>query len=151
MESLLDSVIAETERARGGAVIVSEEHDTGKVTVEESAITSALRGGAGVWDASEYGISAVEVAKRLERAITKRENLLADLCERYDSERCGIGGMRGTGWAAWNAVTEAVDHGTLGGRTTGEDKASRKFESVLTGGGDEVKQVAFEMVKQLAS
>ncbi len=51
--------------------------------------------------------------------------------------------MRGTGWAAFNAVTEAADHGKLGGRYIGneDEKASRRLESVVDGRADEVKQV----------
>jgi hypothetical protein len=68
--------------------------------------------------------------------------------DRYESKNNGIQDMRGTGWAALNAVTEAADHGKLGGRYTGNDdeKASRRFESVVDGRADEVKQVAFEQV-----
>jgi hypothetical protein len=43
-----------------------------------------------------------------------------------------------------NAVTESADHGKLGGRQTGADKASRRFESVVNGAADEVKQVAYQ-------
>ena len=88
--------------------------------------------------------------KRFNKAIEKRSDLLEELCNRYDSEKNGIGGMRGTGWAAFNAVTEAADHGKLGGRTVGTDKASRRFESVLNGAADDVKQIAYQQVMALA-
>jgi phage/plasmid-like protein (TIGR03299 family) len=87
---------------------------------------------------------------RVQREIDKRESLMEDILSRYDSEKNGIGGMRGTAWSAFNAVTESADHGKLGGRQTGAEKASRRFESVLTGAADEVKQVAYETVRAMA-
>jgi len=87
--------------------------------------------------------------KEYERKIDNRVATLEDILERYDSERCGTGGMRGTAWAAFNAVTESADHGTLGGKVQGKDadtKLSRRFESVVSGRADEVKQTAYEMV-----
>jgi hypothetical protein len=75
------------------------------------------------------------------------------MLNRYESERCGMNGQRGTAWAALNAVTEAADHGTLGGRFQGSEnaKASRRFESILSGSSDEVKQVAYQNALALAS
>jgi len=91
-------------------------------------------------------------AAEFSREIDKRKSLLDELLERYEGERCGIGGMRGSGWAAFNAVTEAADHGKLGGRYVGsnDDRKSRRFESIINGPADEVKQVAFEQVMNLA-
>jgi phage/plasmid-like protein (TIGR03299 family) len=89
--------------------------------------------------------------KRFQRAIDKRENLLEELAERYDSERCGVGGIRGSAWAALQAATESADFGGLGGRQVGRDKKSRRFESVLTGDADAVKQIAYEKVLRRAN
>jgi phage/plasmid-like protein (TIGR03299 family) len=85
--------------------------------------------------------------KRAAREIENRRNVLEDILTRYDSERCGVGGIRGTQWAAFNAVTEHADHrrpGRLIG--TPEAQASRRFESVIRGDADELKQTAFEML-----
>lgn len=92
-------------------------------------------------------------AARIQRQIDKRHSHLDDLWTRYESEKNGLGGMRGTGWAALNAVTESANHGNLAGRVTGDaaTKRSRRFESVINGAADEVMQVAFEQVMQLAS
>jgi phage/plasmid-like protein (TIGR03299 family) len=92
-------------------------------------------------------------AKSFERKIERRGELLADMLERYESERCGLNGQRGTAWAALNAVTESADHGPLGGRFVGSDtaKASRRFESILTGDADDVKQIAFDKALALAN
>lgn len=87
--------------------------------------------------------------KRFERQIKQRQVTLEDLIERYESERCANG--RGTAWSAFNAVTESADHGKLGGRQKGDDKSSRRFESVINGRADEIKQVAYEMVMAQAN
>lgn len=73
-----------------------------------------------------------------------RGEILADLVARYESERCQVNGIAGTLWAAMNAVTEHADYSN-GKRHVGtaEAQASRKFESVLSGDADELKQVAY--------
>lgn len=86
-------------------------------------------------------------AKKIQAEIDRRKNLLDDILNRYDSEKCGTNGMRGTVWAGFNAVTEAADHGRryIG---TQEAKESRRFESVLTGDADELKQAAMVVAQQ---
>ncbi len=81
MLSLLDSILDAHE---SGASVLSEEHDTGKIAVETGAITQALAGVAGVWDASEYGISAAEVQARIDAASTPeaKERVLVELRQR---------------------------------------------------------------------
>lgn len=89
--------------------------------------------------------------KKFERQIETRKELLEDMLHRYESERCGINGMRGTVWAGLNAVTEHADHNKIT-RYTGSDhaRASRRFESVLSGDADELKQVAYTAARTLA-
>lgn len=84
--------------------------------------------------------------KKLQKKIDKREKVLEEILERYEGERCGFGDMRGTAWAGFNAVTEYADHSKQG-RKVGdeEERASRRFESVLIGEMDNMKQVAYEM------
>jgi phage/plasmid-like protein (TIGR03299 family) len=80
------------------------------------------------------------IAKKIER----RGEILDDILERYESERCGIGSIRGTAWAAFNAVTEHADHAKVGRQASDlETRASRRFESTLTGDADDMKQVAY--------
>lgn len=76
--------------------------------------------------------------------IERREEALEDILERYDSERCGVGGIRGSAWAALNAVTEHVDHTGRRQRGTQEERYSRRWEDALLGAGDELKQAALE-------
>ena len=52
-------------------------------------------------------------------------------------------GVKGTAWAAWNAVTEYVDH------HTGND-ARRRMESSWWGDGAKVKSRAFELALEMA-
>lgn len=87
------------------------------------------------------------LVKQFTRQIKARENMLEDILDRYDSERC----QKGTVWGAYNAVSETADHGTWH-RYVGENKDSRRFESILTGDADDLKQVAWQTaVKTLAN
>jgi phage/plasmid-like protein (TIGR03299 family) len=76
-----------------------------------------------------------------ERHQDKRREMLAEIMERYEAGRCH---PAGTAWAAFNAVTEFADHNEQGrqrGDTT--TRLSRRFESILSGERDDLKQVAF--------
>lgn len=85
--------------------------------------------------------------REFEREIEKRENMLKEILQRYEGERNGIGGIRGTQWAAFNAVTEYADH-TKPLRQMGSEteRLSRKFESVINGDADKIKQYAYELL-----
>ena len=58
--------------------------------------------------------------------------------------------MRGTAWSAFNAVTESADHAKIGTRRVGtlDDQRSRRFENVLAGNADEMKQAAFALASK---
>lgn len=90
--------------------------------------------------------------KSYQRAITEWADYLGDILQRYENERCGIGGARGTAWAALNAVTEHADHWT-GGRKIGTqgERDGRRMESILTGERDEMKQAALTQALALAN
>jgi phage/plasmid-like protein (TIGR03299 family) len=79
------------------------------------------------------------------REIERRGDILEQMVKAHEDRKNGLGGMRGTLWGTLNAVTQAADHGGVF-RYTGseEDRAGRKFESILTGPADELKQAAFE-------
>lgn len=104
--------------------------------------------------AASLRVSEIErelARKRIQRQIEHREALLNDMIERYDSERCGVGGIRGTKWAAFNAVTESFDHRKPRREVGSEqDRLSRRFESVLDGDADQVKQTAYQMLTMKA-
>lgn len=101
-------------------------------------------------------VQTSEVQQRLEkhyrRAIKARQNVLDDILNRHESERCGTNGTRGSAWSALNAVTEHADH-YRGGRQVGtwDERNSRLFESILNGERDELKQVALTQALALAN
>ena len=85
--------------------------------------------------------------KQFEAAAERRRDILSDILNRYESGTNGVGGMRGTAWSAFNAVTESADHAKIGTRRVGtlDDQRSRRFENVLAGSADEMKQAAFTL------
>jgi len=90
--------------------------------------------------------------KSYQRAISERSDLLGDILQRYENERSGLGGARGTAWGALNAVTEHADHWT-GGRKVGtqQERDGRRMESILTGERDGMKQAALASALALAN
>lgn len=85
--------------------------------------------------------------KTLERKLARRGEIMEDMLQRYESERCH---PRGSVWAALNAVTEHADHGN-GRRQIGtqDAKLSRRFESILTGEADAMKQEAYQQASAM--
>lgn len=85
--------------------------------------------------------------KQFQAAAERRRDILSDIIHRYESSTNGINGMRGTAWSAFNAVTESADHAKIGTRRVGtlDDQRSRRFENVLAGTADEMKQAAFSL------
>lgn len=84
------------------------------------------------------------LVRKCQRDIEGRGDILQDIIERHDSDRCK--NIRGTGWGVFNALTEHADHNTLGKYHKKEPLAeqSRRFESTLLGAANEMKQVALE-------
>lgn len=74
---------------------------------------------------------------------TKPSRVLVEMSERFEGPLNTIGTMRGTLWAAYNAVTESIDHG---GRS-GELEA--RANSLLFGPGATRKIKALELAKTL--
>jgi phage/plasmid-like protein (TIGR03299 family) len=130
-EGLLDAVLSATSEKRWCS---KEDADKG-ADVLAAAVAK-----------TEAGQNYELLRAAAQRRIDSRKSIIEDILERYESPTNGIGGMRGTGWAAFNAVTESADHGELASRHVGKDKASRRFESVIAGPADTIKQIAFEQV-----
>ncbi len=87
---------------------------------------------------------AIEAAeKRLAKLHRRKDGLLDEVLEMYHSPTGD--GAQGTAWGAYNAISESADHGSLAAprRGSDEDKLSRRFESVLDGAADEIKQLAW--------
>src|SRR5262245_23602757 len=85
--------------------------------------------------------------KARERIEEQKKNALEDILKRYESERCT---PRGSLWAAFNAVTEHADHQTKERQSRREEtRLSRRFDSILTGEADELKQAAYSQALAL--
>lgn len=85
--------------------------------------------------------------KKFQAEIDRRKGVLDDILARYDGARCGVAGLRGTAWSAFNAVTEYADHNQPKRQVgTAEQRLSRRFESVINGDADRVKQTAYELL-----
>lgn len=80
--------------------------------------------------------------RKYQNAFVKRKDILSDIITRYESETCG-GSIKNTAWAALNAVTEHADHSRLWSKNTNENT---RFESVLRGQAQEIKEVALEQI-----
>ena len=93
------------------------------------------------------------VRKSFEKKIERRGEILEEILNRHESERCGINGIRGSAWGCLNAVTEYCDHGKLKQRQVGDEESrlSRRFESSLVGDADEIKQIAFSKALEYAN
>ena len=90
-------------------------------------------------DVTEAGLELAR--KEFSKKIERRAGVLDDILGIYESERCE---PKGTLWASWNAVTESADHRKPGRQSKdAELRASRRFESVLVGDADELKQAAY--------
>lgn len=81
-----------------------------------------------------------ESVKTYEKQIKARRTVLDDILTRYETSRCT---PRGTAWAAYNAVSEHADHAPTRQRGSDADRMSRRWESVLVGDADEMKQLAW--------
>jgi phage/plasmid-like protein (TIGR03299 family) len=92
------------------------------------------------------------LVKSYTRKIEERGSVLDDILNRFEQDRTGLGGARGTAWAALNAVTEHADH-WVGGRKVGTqgERDGRRMESILTGERDELKQTALTAALALAN
>ncbi len=100
-------------------------------------------------DALAAAIATTEAERELARKsfaakIERRGEILDDILSRYESEKCGVNGMRGTVWAGFNAVTESADYNRIGRQTQDETlRLTRRMESNLNGDSDELKQAAY--------
>jgi phage/plasmid-like protein (TIGR03299 family) len=91
-----------------------------------------------------------EIIQVYDEKVEKRQSVLDEILERYERQQNGIGGIRGTAWSAFNAVTEYADHGRRYRGST-EDRESRRFEQVLYGEQDDLKQSALSVAMAMAN
>jgi phage/plasmid-like protein (TIGR03299 family) len=89
--------------------------------------------------------------RQFDRELTARNAAFTDIMERYEGERCNANGIGGTAWAVLNAVTEHADYSSMRRKVGSDDsQTSRRFESILNGDRDEMKQIALSHAKALA-
>src|SRR5262245_24786901 len=123
MRTLLDEMLESHSPPAGGARIVSEQHDLGKINTGGDpndptgikARIASFRAG-GPWDAAEYGISREEQITRLEAADTpeKQAEAMQELQARA-IRRAGLDTSRGkvaaafAGKPAWHGLGTLFD------------------------------------------
>ena len=81
---------------------------------------------------------------------TRRAKARASILSNFTDDPQNIDGVRGTAWAAFNAITQHVDHNSgYKGKNT-EAKAEARMDSVLFGANARLKTNALKAVMQVA-
>lgn len=79
--------------------------------------------------------------KAFDRKIERRGEVLQDIMNRYESPTC----PNDTAWDCLNAVTEHTTHNRIGRqRGSEQERAERRFESIVYGERDDMNQVALQ-------
>ena len=78
------------------------------------------------------------------------QKILAQLYANFDNERNTLPGIRHTAWAAYNAVSEYVDHQSRVTGNSSDAKADNRLCSIWFGTGSKIKQRAYEQALALA-
>lgn len=120
--------------------------------VLEISAADAAKGSSALARALNISTAEQELkAKSIEKQISRRKEVLADILDRYEGPKNGVNGMRGSVWSAFNAITEHADHSRPSRQASNvEDRQSRRFESIINGPADEMKQVAYTQALALA-
>ena len=95
-----------------------------------------------------YFIDALNLTFNDEGDLTTRSsNMLKSVTELLGNENNTLNGMAGTAWAAYNAVTEAIDHNFT--RLANGNVSEKRMESALFGTYSRTKQKAFVKALEL--
>jgi hypothetical protein len=87
-----------------------------------------------------------------ERAMKHRRDVRAKMKDLfYLDRRQQLGPIRQSAWAAFNAVTQFVDHQAERRGGTAKDRAERGFYSVMLGAGHDSKQAAWTAAVEMFS
>jgi len=81
----------------------------------------------------------------------RNRKIVDDILANYGNERNALPGVEGTAWAAYNAVSEWVDHQRTYRSSTTTRRADAKLQSVWFGSGNAIKQQAYSAALALAS
>jgi len=133
--------ISEAQRALGLAVRFFDEfadlaNHLAKVSVKDKAVKRFIE--------SLYPKSDDETKER------KNERIRDIVFRRYSKGRANqLKGIRGTAWAAYNAVAEHVDHGRRVRGTDDEDRTRNRFASAAFGFGAMLKRQALSLAQEV--
>jgi phage/plasmid-like protein (TIGR03299 family) len=89
-------------------------------------------------------------AAETERQVKTRDAVLVKFQENLHNERNAMPGIRGTVWAAYNAVSEFADHQRKFIGKTAADKADNQLQSIWFGDAHKMKQKAYADAIELA-
>ena len=101
--------------------------------------------------AAEY-INELFPKPESKRALTYYERKVNEIRKAFRSPAQNLPGVKGTFWALYNSVTEAIDHGDMFSES--KDKRKRienRFMSISDGAGAEIKNKAFELALDMAA
>lgn len=90
--------------------------------------------------------------KSLETKLKRKDLLLDQMLEAYGRETNAVNGMRGSVWAAYNAVTEVTSHGKTDLKQSRDPlkRREKRFESIIDGERDDLAQAAYQQAVALA-
>jgi hypothetical protein len=96
-------------------------------------------------DATKHFVNSlypVPVKKETKRSESIRTNQISSLIDLLSNGRGvnEIGGLKGTGWHAFNALTEFVNHERTTRVKEGRDEAEVRFEAINFGSGNDLMQ-----------
>ena len=83
-----------------------------------------------------------------DRRKANAQSMLDAILTNYDNPRQTMPGVAGTAWAAYNSVTEYVDHGPKNYRGDERQKAETRMKSITEGQGASLKATALELIYQ---
>jgi len=87
-----------------------------------------------------------EIVENTEKESLKQrraKETLQAMISNYDNERNSLPGIAGTKWAAFNAVTEYIDHNQKYRGDT-RTRQENRFDNLILGKGDEIKEYALQ-------
>jgi phage/plasmid-like protein (TIGR03299 family) len=86
-----------------------------------------------------------------DRSAKQQREVLRRFAANVDNSRNTIGGIGGTAWAAYNAVSEWADHQSRVIGRTSADKLSNRLQSVWFDAANKIKQAAWESALALTA
>lgn len=99
-----------------------------------------------------HGMYPDPAKKESDRSRSIRENQMATLINLLDDGKgTDIPGLKGTGWHAFNALTEFVNHERTTRVKEGRDVAEVRFEAVNFGSGNDIMQRGMSLLLEMSA